>query len=113
MTVAKRIDWMDFAHQLDKDLARIQDGLPQGVRCSLSLSAYGDSGAMFGVTLTHGESKCHGHGYARTPAKALEEATAALSKAYAEWQRRPRIAETKVLGSAKYVPLDDDFDPRS
>lgn len=117
--MAKRTDWLDFAHQLVKERERIQDGLPPGVECSLSLSDHGYGGATFGVTLLHVESKCSGYGHERTPAKALESAKAKLKAEYEKWQRRPRIAETKALpaaranGQVQYIPFDeDDYDPR-
>lgn len=94
--------WLDFAHELSKERQRIDDSLPSGVSCSLVLHDYGNGGT-FDVMLSHKESELHGHGHARTPGKALEEAKADLAKKYAEWKRRPRLAAAKALPAAKPV----------
>lgn len=96
---AKRVDWMDLAHEIAKERERIQDSLPTGVGCHLSICAYGYSGASYSVSLTHEESQTHGYGSGCTPAKALEDAKANLKEKYEKWQRRPRlVGVVKALG---------------
>ncbi len=97
---ASRVDWLDFAHLLSKERLRLEDSLPRGVSASLVLHDYG-CGGMYDVMLSHKESGLHGHGHARTPAKAFEEAKEDLARKYAEQQRRPRLAATKALAAAK------------
>jgi hypothetical protein len=93
--MAKRVDWLDFAHLLDKERVAIEDGLPKGMTVHLSLSAYGYSAAEFSVHLSHRETGVSGYGGGRTPAKALEAAKAELQKKVEEQQRRPRLVEAK------------------
>lgn len=91
-----RTDWLDFAHKLDREREAMQDRLPKGVDCSLTLASY-EFGTSYGVSLTHTESKCGGYGTGRTPAKALEDATERLKKNLAEWSRRPRLTVAEPL----------------
>lgn len=94
-------DWMDFGHALDKKREAIQDSLPAGVECWLSLASYGHGGALFHVTLTHHETGLGGHGSGRTPAKALEAAKEDLAKAVRERKGRPQLVGAKTLPPAK------------
>ena len=86
------IDWLDYAHKLDKFREQMQDKLPAGVTSTIHLNAYGFGGAEFSVHLTHNESKLHGCGSGRTPQKAMEAAKTDLQKQHDERQRRPRVA---------------------
>lgn len=92
--MARKTDWLDYAHTLDREREAIADKLPSGVECSLSLHCHG-SGPSFGVRLSHSASRCSGYGSGRTPAKALEDAMDKLQEAYREWSRRPRLVEAK------------------
>lgn len=91
----KRIDWMDFAFQLDKEREAIQDRLPKGLTLHLSCSAYGYSAAEFSIHLSHRESGVAGYGSGRTPDKALAAAKAELQKNMEEQARKPRLVEAK------------------
>lgn len=93
----KRIDWMDFAHQLHKERELMQDRMPDGVDCSLTLSCYGEGSARFSVSLKHRESKLSGYGVGTTPAKALDEAKAELAKN----AREAQIRSPRVLGTSR------------
>lgn len=99
----KRIDWLDFAHELDREREAMQERLPAGVEVYLTCSTYG-SGAAFSVTLNHRAEgpEAGGWGQGRTPAKALESALADLRKKAAERARRPRLvaAEPAALPPA-------------
>ncbi len=92
----KRIDWIDIAQQLDR-LVSDWDEVFTGMRFYCTLSCYGGT-ASFTVGVTHSESKVHGYGDGRTPAKALDAAKADLQKKYDEWLRTPRLeSATKAL----------------
>lgn len=90
--MARRIDWMDFAHTLDKERERIQDMLPEGFRCWITLNCYGHGAAEFHVCINRPEEKIIGSGSARTPEKALVMAKQDFEKQLAEKLRQPRIA---------------------
>jgi len=91
-------DWMDFAHSLYKEREAIQDQLPPGVRCTLSLAAYGYSAGEFSVSLHHDERKIGGFGSGATPSKALEKAKLDLAAKAQEQAGRPQLS-VKVLPS--------------
>lgn len=87
--MARKTDWMDFAHVLHKERQAIQDTLPAAFEVSLTLAAYGfDSGAYFSVTLRNPELDLTGHGTGPTPAKALADAKLRLEKALADRRAR-------------------------
>ena len=94
--MASRPDWLDYAHRLFKEREAIQDRLPPGVECTLTLGAYGHT-ASFGVSLTHRDSDLAGYGTGTTPAKALEAAKEDMRKNQAEQQRRPRLVGPRAL----------------
>lgn len=97
--MARKPDWLDFAHQLHKERVAIAEQLPPGIECSLTLSAYSFSdGARFSVHLTHRESDLAGHGSGSTPAKALEGAVKDLA---ANRNKRPQL----VVGGEKAKAL--------
>ena len=94
--MARKVDWLDYAHKLDVAREEMQDRLPEGVECSLVLSAYGRySAAEFCVYLRCKDDDLSASGSGRTVDKALAEAMEDLAKKVAEQQRRPRLVPTK------------------
>lgn len=100
--MSKRIDWEGRAYDFHRELARIGDTLPPGVRAWLSLSCYGHGVPEYCVGLVHSESKVTGSGYGRTPAAALEAAKLDLQAKYEGWLRTPRLvaAEPRAITGA-------------
>lgn len=94
-------DWMDLAHHLDKKREAMADSLPDGIECSLTLGAYGHSGAYYAVTLRVPAADLTGWGHGRTPAKALEAAKEDLKKSQAERSKRPQLGGAKQLPAKK------------
>lgn len=99
----RKIGWLDFAHQLRKEREAIQDRLPAGVVCYLTLADYGCGAAEFNVHLRHRELDLSGSGTASTPAKALEAAKADLKQKHAERAKRPQL----VTGAKTLPPAKD------
>lgn len=94
----RKPDWMDLAHALDKEREAIQDRLPPGVECFLTLASYGFGGANYSVSLTHRETKLGGYGQGRTPEKALEAAKVNMQEELQKRARRPQlVAAPKTL----------------
>lgn len=89
--MARKPDWMDFAHVLHKEAEAIRDKLPPGLECYLTLADYGSGSASFAVSLTHRETELNGFGVGNTPAKALEKARESLKKAHEERLKRPQL----------------------
>jgi hypothetical protein len=97
----RKIDWLDFAHQLHRERVAIQDTLPAGVEIDLTLSSYSFfEGARFTVHLVHRDSKLGGYGNGPTPAKALDAAGADMEKNLRERNRRPQV----VVGTPAALP---------
>lgn len=93
--MAKRVDWMDFAHLLRKEREAMQDQAPNGVEVSLHLMSYRFGGADFSVHLAHDESGSSGSGSGSTPAKALEAAKKSLAKEMVKKTQTPRLVAAK------------------
>ena len=95
-----KTDWLTFAHLLDRERELIQDALPGGVSCSLSLDAYGH-GAEFTVGIRIEEEQLHACGRGRTPAKALEAAKLRLRELAEARMKTPRLvaSETKAINA--------------
>lgn len=100
MSMARKPDWMDYAHQLDKEREAIQDKLPPGLTLSLWVRAGEYGAADFTVHLNHRDTSSYGSGSGRTPSKALEAAKADLEKTLREKAKRPAL----VVGSAPALP---------
>jgi hypothetical protein len=99
--MARKPDWMDFAHVLHKEAEAIRDKLPPGLECYLTLADYGSGSASFAVSLTHRETELNGFGVGNTPAKALEAAKEDLAKRAREKKKAPQIVSVKTLPAAK------------
>jgi hypothetical protein len=108
--MARKTDWLDFAHKLDREREEIQDTLPPGLECWLTLASYGHGGATFHVHLRHEEMKVDGFGTGRTPAKALEAAKADLVKRGEEQRKRPMLVNP--LKALKGGPSDANPETR-
>ena len=100
--MARKIDWMDFAHALDKQRAEMQDALPEGFVCCLTLASYEYGGGRFSVSLWHRDKAqdLRGYGDGNTPAKAMAAAKEDLAKNLAERSKRPRLESAKTLAPA-------------
>lgn len=98
--MARKPDWLDFAHQLDKEREAMQDALPDGIECTLSLSSHGYGDRRFTVFLNHRASDLGGYGAGSTPAKALAAAKEDMAKNVREKKRPVQIAGAKTLPAA-------------
>lgn len=96
-------DWMDFAHALDKKREQMQDALPSGFICCLTLSSYQFGGGRFNVSIWHEDKSkdLNGYGDGATPAKALEAAKEDMKKRAAEKAKRPQLGGAKALPAKK------------
>ena len=96
--MARKPDWLHVADALDSERQAMQDKLPPGVECSLTLSSYSfGSGARYAVNLSHRETKLDGYGCGSTPAKALAAAKEDMAKNAAERAKRPVLAAAAAL----------------
>lgn len=85
--MSDRTDWAAFASVLDGEREAIRAGLPDGVACTLSLTAYGGLPTTYAVLLRHAASGAGAYGSGPTPADALAVAAAKLRPKYAAWRR--------------------------
>ena len=101
--MSRKPDWLDFAHQLHKEREEMQDKMPPGVECDLSLNCYSfGSGPRFVLVLTHRDTKLSGYGTGATPAKALAAAKEDMAKNATERAKRPQLVlEPKALPARK------------
>lgn len=97
--MARKPDWLHVADALDTERQAMQDSLPDGFVCCLTLSSYEFGGGRFNVSLWHRDKSrgLSGYGDGSTPAKALAAAKEDLQKNASERAKRPVLAAASPL----------------